>query len=61
MKDEYIILGNGAAELIKALLDIQTGAMGIIEPSFNEYKNRYSGNVEIYHPYINEKDITQMM
>lgn len=55
VKDEYIILGNGAAELIKALLDIQTGAMGIIEPSFNEYKNRYSGNVEIYHPYINEK------
>ena len=31
VKDEYIILGNGAAELIKALLDIQTGAMGIIE------------------------------
>lgn len=55
VKDEYIILGNGAAELIKALLDIQTGTMGIIEPSFNEYKNRYSGNVEIYHPYINEK------
>lgn len=55
VKEEYIILGNGAAELIKALLDIQTGTMGIIEPSFNEYKNRYSGNVEIYHPHINEK------
>lgn len=55
VKEEYIILGNGAAELIKALLDIQTGTMGIIEPSFNEYKNRYSGNVEIYHPCINEK------
>lgn len=55
VKEEYIILGNGATELIKALLDIQTGTMGIIEPSFNEYKNRYSGNVEIYHPCINEK------
>ena len=34
VKDEYIILGNGAAELIKALLDIQTGAMGIIAVSY---------------------------
>lgn len=50
VKNEYIVLGNGAAELIKALLDILHGKMGIIMPTFQEYANRYSGEKVIYYP-----------
>lgn len=50
VKNEYIVLGNGAAELIKVLLNIQHGKMGIIMPTFQEYANRYSGEKVIYCP-----------
>lgn len=38
---ENIIVGNGAAELIKALLERFTGKIGIIRPTFEEYPHRY--------------------
>lgn len=41
VKPEYIMPGNGAAELIKAVLDMETGKIGIIKPTFEEYPNRY--------------------
>ena len=41
VKQEYIIPGNGASELIKAVLDIEEGKIGIIKPTFEEYPNRY--------------------
>ena len=50
VKNEYIVLGNGAAESIKALLDILHGKMGIIMPTFQEYANRYSGEKVVYYP-----------
>lgn len=40
IKDEYIIPGNGAAELIKALMELLPGSLGIIRPTFEEYPNR---------------------
>ena len=40
IKEEYIIPGNGAAELIKALMELLPGTMGIIRPTFEEYPNR---------------------
>jgi len=40
IKEEYIIPGNGAAELIKALMEILQGKLGIIRPTFEEYPNR---------------------
>ena len=40
VKEEYIIPGNGAAELIKALMEILPGTLGIIRPTFEEYPNR---------------------
>lgn len=40
VREEYIIPGNGAAELIKALMEILPGTMGIIRPTFEEYSNR---------------------
>lgn len=40
VKQEYIIPGNGAAELIKILMESITGIMGVIRPTFEEYPNR---------------------
>lgn len=38
---ENILVGNGAAELIKAVMDGLTGNVGIIRPTFEEYGHRY--------------------
>lgn len=40
--EDNIIVGNGAAELIKALLEVNTGKIGVISPTFEEYPNRLS-------------------
>jgi histidinol-phosphate/aromatic aminotransferase/cobyric acid decarboxylase-like protein len=36
-----IVVGNGAAELIKSLMSTFTGKVGFIRPTFDEYPNRY--------------------
>lgn len=41
---DYIIPGNGAAELIKALMENISGVMGVIRPTFEEYPNRLTEN-----------------
>lgn len=41
VKEDYIIPGNGAAELIKALMENIEGNLGIIRPTFEEYPNRF--------------------
>ncbi len=38
---ENILVGNGAAELIKSLMSHLTGTVGFIRPTFDEYPNRY--------------------
>ena len=40
VKQEYILVGNGAAELIKALTTQMLGKVGIVRPTFEEYPNR---------------------
>lgn len=40
VKESYIIPGNGAAELIKALMESISGKLGVIRPTFEEYPNR---------------------
>ena len=40
VSEDYIIPGNGAAELIKALMENMTGKVGTIRPTFEEYPNR---------------------
>ncbi len=42
VKEENIIVGNGAAELIKSLMSTLTGKTGFVRPTFEEYPNRYS-------------------
>lgn len=41
IRAENIAVGNGAAELIKALMDNLEGKVGFIRPTFEEYPNRY--------------------
>lgn len=41
VKQENILLGNGAAELIKSLMSHLEGKVGFIRPTFDEYPNRY--------------------
>lgn len=38
---ENILVGNGAAELIKSLMGYLHGKVGFIRPTFEEYPNRY--------------------
>ncbi|MGM9737026.1 MAG: aminotransferase class I/II-fold pyridoxal phosphate-dependent enzyme [Candidatus Cryptobacteroides sp.] len=40
VKEDYIVPGNGAAELIKELMSILPGTLGIVRPTFEEYPNR---------------------
>lgn len=48
---EYILVGNGASELIKELMEHLTGRMGVVRPTFEEYLNRYGReNSVIYIP-----------
>lgn len=42
INQEYIVIGNGAAELIKSLMELIEGKIGFIKPTFEEYPNRYS-------------------
>lgn len=42
IKEEYIVPGNGAAELIKALMENLEGKVGVVRPTFEEYPNRLS-------------------
>lgn len=39
---ENIIVGNGAAELIKSLMSHFSGITGFVRPTFDEYPHRYS-------------------
>lgn len=40
VRPEYILVGNGAAELIKAYMETRTGKLGNVLPTFEEYPNR---------------------
>ena len=43
VRREHIVVGNGAAELIKCLMENgMGGGIGFIRPTFEEYPNRYS-------------------
>jgi len=40
VSDKFVTVGNGAAELIKSLMGLLSGKMGVILPTFEEYPNR---------------------
>ena len=46
--EENILVGNGAAELIKSFLNKLLGKTGFIRPTFEEYPNRYDKAESVY-------------
>ncbi|MDY2943380.1 MAG: aminotransferase class I/II-fold pyridoxal phosphate-dependent enzyme [Paludibacteraceae bacterium] len=40
VNQDYILVGNGAAELIKVLSEQMLGKVGVVRPTFEEYPNR---------------------
>ena len=40
VKQDYMVVGNGAAELIKSLMERVEGKIGVVYPTFEEYPNR---------------------
>lgn len=46
---EHIVVGNGAAELIKAVVEPMTGRTGFIRPTFEEYPNRFGKEQEVIY------------
>jgi histidinol-phosphate/aromatic aminotransferase/cobyric acid decarboxylase-like protein len=48
---DQILVGNGATELIKALMERLSGKFGMVRPTFEEYPNRIdSSNLVAYYP-----------
>lgn len=45
---DKIVVGNGAAELIKVLLEQEDGSIGFIRPTFEEYPNRYPKEKSVF-------------
>ena len=51
VNEAYMAVGNGAAELIKSLMEGLTGKVGVIYPTFEEYPHRLSpALIEAYMP-----------
>ncbi len=44
LHQNQVCVGNGAAELIKSLMTILKGKIGVIRPTFEEYPNRCKGS-----------------
>lgn len=54
IRQEHVLAGNGAAELIKCLMEKITGKVGFIRPTFEEYPNRYSEKDSVVFTPSNE-------
>ena len=51
LRHDYVVVGNGAAELIKSLMGMLQGKVGIIYPTFEEYPNRFNPeNIVRFNP-----------
>lgn len=54
VREDYIAVGNGAAELILTLLESLEGKAGFIRPTFEEYPNRYGREKSVYMDVDND-------
>jgi histidinol-phosphate/aromatic aminotransferase/cobyric acid decarboxylase-like protein len=76
VSEDYIVPGNGAAELIKVLMEEGRGKTGFVRPTFEEYPNRYDKDSQVtFVPqndgyrytaddlmaFFGDKDIKQLM
>lgn len=48
VRQENILVGNGAAELIKAVMAALSGKTGFIRPTFEEYPNRFDQGESVF-------------
>ena len=48
VRQEHILTGNGAAELIKDLMEHLEGKIGFIRPTFEEYPNRWDAERSVF-------------
>lgn len=63
IRQDYVVVGNGAAEIIKALMERSEGKTGVVYPTFEEYPNRKPEEIVAYHPqnadfHYTAKDLT---
>jgi histidinol-phosphate/aromatic aminotransferase/cobyric acid decarboxylase-like protein len=50
VRQDHIVVGNGAAELIKALMENgNMGTVGMVRPTFEEYANRYTADRTLFY------------
>ena len=75
LKQDYVVVGNGAAELIKSLMEHISGKIGIIYPTFEEYPNRCDQEIVPFLPqnpdfhytavdlmeYYQDKDLSMLL
>ena len=54
INQKKIVVGNGAAELIKSLMEQTSGKVGVTYPTFEEYPNRLSKEAVV--PFVPEND-----
>lgn len=47
VSEQYVVPGNGAAELIKVLMEDSKGKTGFIRPTFEEYPNRHDKDSQV--------------
>ena len=55
IKQDYVVVGNGAAQLIKSIMKEMKGKIGIVYPTFEEYPNRLNKDA-IVPFYATRKD-----
>ena len=55
VSEAYVVPGNGAAELIKILMEESQGRVGFIRPTFEEYPNRYDKDKQVTFVPQNEE------
>lgn len=48
IRQEHVLVGNGAAELIKCLMEHMEGTVGFIRPTFEEYPNRWDDGHSVF-------------
>lgn len=53
IKQDYVVVGNGAAELIKSMMEMSNGKIGITYPTFEEYPNRLAKDRVV--PFLSDK------
>lgn len=50
IRQDYVVVGNGAAEIIKALMEHSEGKTGVVYPTFEEYPNRKPEEIIPFYP-----------